>query len=129
MNEPSIFDYYAHGGLLIVYFAIMLRAADTARHIKRARDAAIRRQIRTFVLMVALLAGTYVVIQGGWVLFDGFDFWPEPLDLAWLLFDAANAVAYAAFLGAVRVYLLWCTDSCATCEKRHQCPRFGEQPR
>jgi hypothetical protein len=52
---------------------------------------------------------------------EGYTFWPEPLDLMWLLFDAANALAYIAFVGAARVYLLWVASPCI--DARDNCPR------
>lgn len=124
---PSLFDYFAHGGLLVAYFAIMMYAADTARHLKKARNPCIRRLLSSFVLVTAVLSGTFAVIQGGWVLFDGFSAWPEPLDWAWLIFDSANAIAYAAFLGAIRVYLLWKPDFCARCKNREKCPHVATE--
>lgn len=117
-------DTLLHGGLSLFYLAIMAYATDTLRHTARETVLPIRGYARAFLILTASLAGTFAVIQGVWVLRGGFGYWPEPLNWMWLIFDACNGLAYVAFVGATRTFLLWrpapCFDEPTLCPRRYE---------
>jgi len=116
MIEWSI---WLHGSLAVVYIGLMGYAADTLTYIHRAKNTLIRSYARLFLLATAMLCGVFAVIQSAWVYAEGYTFWPEPLDILWLMFDYTNAIAYALFISAVRVFLLWEPSGCI--DAPHDC--------
>ena len=113
---------WLHGSLAVIYLALMMYAADVLRIVHRAHNLLVYGYVRLFLLMSALLCGTFAVIQAAWIYAEGYNYWPEPLAGAWLIFDSVNALAYALFISATRVFLLWepsgCIDAPTDCPRR-----------
>lgn len=109
---------------LIVYAFILVIGADTGRLTARIENPSLRRWTRAFCISVLCMSSVFMAAQAAHVA-AGHHFDPNnPLDVTWLLFDWINAIAYLAYLSALRVFVLWqhpakpCSDAPAGCPRR-----------
>lgn len=115
---------YIHITSFVIYFFILIVAADTGRLSLRAPTPALRKLIFTFCAAVLCMSATFVTIQSAYVL-AGEVFDPDdPLDMLWLLYDWTNAIAYLSSIAAARVLVQWQWSPCADAPRN--CPRLHE---
>jgi len=111
----------AHLFSAIIYLMILVYAASTLPHIKRAYNQQTRILLALLMLLIIGLSAAFITSLALWFIDIGSGQAATLTNVLWMMFNWLNAITVCVFIAMARMFLLWrpvpCHDAPIGCPR------------
>lgn len=92
---------------IVLHVVVLAMIAITVPAVSRIRRKTESVAITLYLLLITVIATTYILLQSLWLLGVNASRAPAPMSYLWLLYEWAVGASHIAMIGALRTYLLF----------------------